>query len=79
VIVVADAVLILCDEHQARRACSALSLPVVGSIGLIVEAYRTGRVSRAITETALRELPIRGRLHIRADLLELALKSLDTP
>jgi hypothetical protein len=35
--------LLLCDELRARRVCKRLALPVVGSIGLIVEAHRAGR------------------------------------
>jgi len=58
-------VLVLCDEHQARLACNALSLPVVGSIGLIVEAFRAGRISLEIVSTTLGNLPGFGRLHVK--------------
>jgi len=70
-------VLILCDERQARLACTTLSLPVVGSIGLIVEAYRAGRVSFRIASETLRNLPEKGRLHIRQQLIDQAIASLD--
>ena len=63
-------VLVLCDERQARLACNALSLPVVGSIGLIVEAFRAGRISLEIASTALRNLPGPGRLHVKPQLIE---------
>jgi predicted nucleic acid-binding protein len=56
-----DEVLVLCDELAARRACQAVGLPVVGSIGLISESYRAGRVSLEQAEAALRDLPGRGR------------------
>lgn len=72
----AEEILVLCDEQDARRACSELSLPVVGSIGLIVEAFRAGRVSLETAATALRDLPGRGRLHVRPQLIELAVQSL---
>jgi predicted nucleic acid-binding protein len=69
-------VLVLSDELEARRACSALSLSVVGSIGLIIEAFRAGRVPYDTAADALRDLPKRGRLHVRARLIELALDAL---
>src|SRR5689334_1789217 len=43
-------VLVLCDEREARRACAELSLPVVGSIGLVLEAFRGGRVTLETAE-----------------------------
>ena len=74
----AGEVLVLCDEREGRRACQELSLPVIGSIGLIVEAFRAGRVSREVAETALRDLPGRGRLHVRPELIESAVDALDS-
>jgi predicted nucleic acid-binding protein len=73
-----DQVLVLCDEQMARRACLAIGLTVVGSIGLIIEAFRASRVPLATAETALRELPGRGRLHVRPQLIEVALADLST-
>jgi predicted nucleic acid-binding protein len=70
-------VLVLCDERQARQACTTLSLPVVGSIGLIVEAFRAGRASLAIASETLRNLPHTGRLHIRTQLIEQAVAELE--
>ncbi|OGG46745.1 MAG: hypothetical protein A3F84_18165 [Candidatus Handelsmanbacteria bacterium RIFCSPLOWO2_12_FULL_64_10] len=72
-------VLVLCDERQARLACSELSLPVVGSIGLIVEAFRAGRVSLEVASVALRNLPGPGRLHIKLQLVESVLATLKEP
>lgn len=71
-----DEILVLCDERSARQACRDLALPVTGSIGLIIEAARSGLVSVDIAGRALRELPARGRLHIAADLIERAIRSL---
>jgi predicted nucleic acid-binding protein len=71
-----ETVLVLCDEQEARSACSALSLPVVGSIGLIIEAFRAGRVSMQTATAALRDLPGPGRLHVRPELISLALAAL---
>ncbi len=72
-----DAVLLLCDELAARRACVQLSLQVVGSIGLIVEAFHAGRVDHAGARAALVALPARGRLHVTAALVERAVAALD--
>jgi predicted nucleic acid-binding protein len=69
-------ILVLCDERQARLACKELSLPVVGSIGLIVEAFRACRVSLETASAALRNLPGIGRLHIKSQLIEAALAAL---
>jgi len=69
-------VLVLCDEREARSACRDLSIPVVGSIGLIVEAFRDGRVAREVAKTALHDLPRRGRLHVRDDLIGIAVAAL---
>lgn len=70
------AVLVLCDERRARRACEKLALPVVGSIGLVVEARRAGRVTRAEAVATLSELPVRGRLHLSPALVRAAIEAL---
>jgi predicted nucleic acid-binding protein len=72
-----DEVLVLCDEIRARRACRVLSLPVIGSVGLIVEAFRAGRVSGKQAAESLHDLPSQGRFYIKADLIHEALKSID--
>lgn len=69
-------VLVLCDEREARLACRDLLIPVTGSIGLIVEAHRAGRVAREIAESALRNLPNRGRLHVRDEVINMAIAAL---
>lgn len=73
---VGETVLVLCDEIRARKACDILSLPVTGSIGLILRAFQEGQVSQQTAVTALRDLPTRGRLHIRADLLAAAIATI---
>jgi predicted nucleic acid-binding protein len=73
------AVLVLCDEIAARRACAALGVPVVGTIGLIAGAYRSGRVGREVAVAALRRLPTDGRLHVAASLMEEAINDLGAP
>ncbi len=72
-------VLVLCDEHEAREACTQLAIPVVGSVGLIVRAFHAGRVAGDVAQTALRDLPRRGRLHITEALIELAVEMLSRP
>ena len=74
-----DDVLVLCDEHEARKACSQLAIPVVGSVGLIVRAFHAGRVAGDVAQTALRDLPGRGRLHVTKALIELAVEMLSQP
>lgn len=69
-------VLVLCDEREARLACRDLSIPITGSIGLIVEAYRTGRVAKETAEAALQDLPDRGRLYVDQDLIDIAVAGL---
>lgn len=66
-------ILILCDELRARRVCRDLLLPVQGSVGLILTAFEEGRASREVAEAALRDLPGRGRLHIKTELVSQAL------
>lgn len=68
--------LLLCDDVKARKACRSLSLMVVGSIGLIVEACRAGRASRPEAARALESLPDAGKLHVHRDLLRRAIESL---
>lgn len=66
----------LCDDYQARRACRAFSLPVIGSVGLIIEAHRAGRVSEEVAATALQELSGRGRFYVKPTLIVQALASI---
>jgi predicted nucleic acid-binding protein len=71
-----EQVLVLCDETAARRACRRLSIAVTGSIGLVLEAARAGRIPTKDAEIALRELPTRGRLHVRPELIRIAVRAL---
>lgn len=68
--------LVLCDDYQARRACRAFSLPVIGSVGLIIEAHRAGRVFEEVAATALQELSGRGRFYVKPTLIAQALASI---
>lgn len=73
-----ETLLILTDDHRARQACWDLRLPFIGSIGLIVDVFRAGHVSREVAEAALRDLPGRGRLYVKQDFINRILASLDT-
>jgi predicted nucleic acid-binding protein len=68
-----EGVLLLSDDGEARSACVALGVGVVGSVGLVVRAHREGRVALRAAEAALQELPSRGRLHVRPEVIEYAL------
>lgn len=68
--------LLLTDDEAARRACAALELPAVGTIGLILEAARARRVDVTTAMRAMEELPARGRLHIGSGLLARAVAAL---
>jgi len=72
-----ESLLILSDDQRARQACRVLSLPYIGSIGLIVEAYRAGLASKEAAEAALRGLPEQGRLYVKPSVINAALASLE--
>lgn len=69
--------LLLCDDQQARQACQDLGLPVTGTLGLIVAAFRLGRVSKEAAAAALVELPGRGRFFVKPALIAQTLVALD--
>jgi predicted nucleic acid-binding protein len=68
--------LLLCDDVRARKACRQLSLAVVGSIGLIVEASRAKRVPIPVAKAALGDLAVKGKLYVGEDLIRRAVESL---
>lgn len=72
----AEEVLVLCDETSARVLCRSLHLPVTGSIGLILEAAHSRRVTRDEALQALEELPRRGRLHATREIIQRAIVAL---
>ncbi len=65
--------LVLCDERIARLVCVDIGLPMIGSVGLILEAFRAGRVETERACAALSEPPGAGRFHIRAEILSQAI------
>jgi predicted nucleic acid-binding protein len=68
--------LVLCDERAARLACTKLQLAVVGSVGLIIEACKSGRADRQAATEALRALPTHGRMHVAPAIVERAIEVL---
>jgi predicted nucleic acid-binding protein len=79
-----EELLLLSDDQRARQVCRTFALPFIGSIGLIIEASREGRVSKEVAEAALRDLPGRGRLYVKPSVIAQAVAALtagagDTP
>jgi predicted nucleic acid-binding protein len=68
--------LLLTDDEAARRACSALGLAAVGTIGLVLEAARAQRVAIDLARRALEDLPTIGRLHVTRELIARAVAAL---
>ena len=68
--------LLLADDAAARRACESVGLAAVGTIGLILEAARSKRVSVDEALRALEQLPNKGRLHVTPELLARAIAAL---
>ena len=69
-------ILVLSDDQRARQVCRSFALPFIGSIGLIIEACREGRVSKEVAEAALRDLPDRGRLYVKPSVIAQAVAAL---
>jgi predicted nucleic acid-binding protein len=61
--------LLLTDDAAARLAAKALGLRSQGSLGVLLRAMRLGRRTKATVLAALRDIPSRSTLHIRANLL----------
>ena len=68
--------LLLTDDAAARRASVSVGLAAVGTIGLILEAARSKRVSIGEAVRALELLPNKGRLHVTPELLARAIAAL---
>lgn len=72
-----EGILILCDEIRGRRACRDLALIVKGSVGLIIEAVQEGRATQDMARAALQDLPGRGRLYVKPNVIAQALAAID--
>ena len=61
--------ILLTDDAAARLAARSLGIRVHGTIGILLRSIRRRRRSRAAVAALLRELPRRSTLHIKAELL----------
>jgi predicted nucleic acid-binding protein len=61
--------LLLTDDAAARLAAKALGFRSQGSLGVLLRAMRLGRRTKAAVLAALRDIPSRSSLYIRATLL----------
>lgn len=61
--------ILLTDDAAARLAARSLGIRVHGTIGILLRSIRRRRRSRAAVAALLRELPRRSTLHVKAELL----------
>jgi predicted nucleic acid-binding protein len=65
---------LLCDDLEARRVAAGLGAPVIGTIGLLVQAARLGAMTKDTVLSVLRAIPDRTTLHIRRELIQDAVR-----
>lgn len=68
---------LLCDDLPARRYAESAGCSVAGTVGLILWAARTERLDVTSAREVLRSLPSKTSLHIRVEILQIAIDSLD--
>jgi len=64
---------VLIDNEHAREAAREVGLPLEGTVGLLLEAWRQGHLSLQAFELLIREIKHRPDLWIRAQLYDRAL------
>ncbi len=69
--------LYLTDDTAARLAARQLSMPVHGTIGIVLRAVRRGQKSKAEVLRILRSLPAVSTLHMRQSLLDEILREIE--
>jgi predicted nucleic acid-binding protein len=69
--------LFLTDDAAARLAARQLSVPVHGTIGILLRAIRRGQKSRDEVSSILRSLPTASTLHIKQSLLDEILREIE--
>ena len=71
--------LLLTDDLAVRDAAKRLNLTPVGSLGLVVRAYRFGLLTLAQAEDCLRDLQSVSSLYVVPAIVELAIEQLHLP
>jgi len=71
--------ILLTDDLAARDAARRLAITPVGSLGVIVRAFRLGRVSLEEAERLLRRLRDDTTLFVTPTIVDLAIEQLRTP
>jgi predicted nucleic acid-binding protein len=66
--------ILLTDDLAARDAAKRLAITPVGSLGIIVRAYRVGRLELNEAESAIRLLQTTSSLFVTSTIIELALE-----
>lgn len=67
---------LLTDDLAVREATKRLRLTPVGSLGIIVRAYRVGQISLADAERHLNDLDVISSLFVTRAIVELAIEQL---
>ncbi len=62
--------LILTDDTAARLAANSMGIPMHGTLGLLVRAFRRSQKSRAEVVRLLQLIPTQSTLHIKRTLLD---------
>ncbi len=68
--------LFLTDDLAARKAAKRLGIQPVGSVGMIVRAWKSGIISIEETKEFLRELQQTSTLFITPEIIEIAIRQL---
>ena len=64
--------LLMMDEVQGRKVAKSMGIPIMGSVGILVNAFRDGLLTESDVETALNRMKQSGR-HISDRLIQDAL------
>lgn len=69
--------LLLTDDLAVRDAAKRLGLTPIGSLGVIVRAFRCGRLTKFAAEQCLRDLQSVSSLFVTPAIVEMAIEQLD--
>lgn len=70
--------IVLTDDLAARNAGTALRLEVHGTLGVLLQAIVSGQRTREAGLNLLRSIPSISTLHVRRDLLQTAIKAVES-